>query len=196
MNCLVIDTTGPDCAVGVFKGSNDAPVILSDTIGRGHAEHLAPMVKTALRTAHILPSDIERIAVCIGPGSFTGLRVGLSFAKGFALAHDRPLLGLDRLTLARADNPDALIILDIKRGDYAVSVPKNGNTIVNGADELEALIAAYEGECIKDPAINMKTLGRLCTRLNPDEFPPIAFYGRAPDAKLKGGRSLADRQHD
>jgi len=64
---------------------------------RGHAEALMPLIARVMKASGIAFSGLDRIAVTTGPGSFTGLRVGLSAARGIALAADRPVVGVCRL---------------------------------------------------------------------------------------------------
>jgi len=77
MIVLGLDTTGPDCSVSIV---DDAIVRahISKNIGRGHAEVLAGMVADVFAAAELTPNDVDRLAVCTGPGSFTGLRVALA----------------------------------------------------------------------------------------------------------------------
>src|SRR5579864_1945967 len=75
---------------------------------RGHAEALMPLIATVMSTAGVEFSDLDRIAVTVGPGSFTGLRVGIAFAKGLALAADAPAVGIGTL--------EALVAGDSARG--------------------------------------------------------------------------------
>src|SRR5260370_40949350 len=87
MRLLAIDTALDACSVTVFDTERDRPLsIESREIGRGHAELLVPLVDQVMKAAGVKFDSIDRIAVTIGPGSFTGLRVGLSAARGFALA--------------------------------------------------------------------------------------------------------------
>jgi tRNA threonylcarbamoyladenosine biosynthesis protein TsaB len=64
---------------------------------RGHAEALMPMVQRVLAASGLDFARIDRFAVTIGPGSFTGLRIGIAAARGFALVHDRPAVGISSL---------------------------------------------------------------------------------------------------
>ena len=65
---------------------------------RGHAEALMPLIARVMKSADLAFTALDRIAVTTGPGSFTGLRVGLSAARGIALAAKRPVVGLTTLT--------------------------------------------------------------------------------------------------
>ena len=185
MLVLGLDTTGRDCSACLTR--DDAVVAqASEPLGRGHAERLAPMVVELLASAGVAPPEIARLAVITGPGSFTGLRVALSYAKGFALPGRLPIIGVDRLSLALLDAPDALAVVDIRRGDMAVATFGAPPRVVS-QEEADALVAAHSGPVLRDPPIDLAAACRLARRAVPAEHPPVPFYGRAPDAKLPGG---------
>ena len=69
----------------------------SEPMERGHQERLAPLVAEVMAEAGVPFADLEQIGVTIGPGSFTGLRVGLAFAKGLGLALGKPVTGVPTL---------------------------------------------------------------------------------------------------
>jgi tRNA threonylcarbamoyladenosine biosynthesis protein TsaB len=95
---LGIDTSAAQCAVALF-GTGDAafdPVILRQAMDRGHAEHLFPMIDAVLDKAEIDYDGLSRIAVCTGPGSFTGVRIGVAAARGIALGRGIPVIGINR----------------------------------------------------------------------------------------------------
>lgn len=95
-----MDTALGACSVAVRVAGGTAAFEL-EIRPRGHTAALVPMVLRVLAGAGLNFSDLDRIAVTVGPGSFTGLRVGLSAARGFALATGVPLVGLTTLeTLA------------------------------------------------------------------------------------------------
>src|SRR5690606_2616572 len=96
MRILAIDTALGLCSAAVVQADRTLAV-LSEPMRQGHQERLAPMVRDVVREAGLAFVDLERIAVTVGPGSFTGLRVGLSFAKGLGLALDRPVVGIESL---------------------------------------------------------------------------------------------------
>jgi tRNA threonylcarbamoyladenosine biosynthesis protein TsaB len=99
MLILAIDTALDACSAGVLD-TDIAKMIAQESVPmkRGHAEALMPLIARIIREAGIAFADLDRIAVTTGPGSFTGLRVGLSAARGIALAANKPVVGLTTLT--------------------------------------------------------------------------------------------------
>ena len=99
MLILAIDTALDACAACVLD-TNAARLIAqeSQAMKRGHAEALMPLIGRVIGQAGIAFAALDRIAVTTGPGSFTGLRVGLSAARGIGLAADKPVVGLSTLT--------------------------------------------------------------------------------------------------
>jgi tRNA threonylcarbamoyladenosine biosynthesis protein TsaB len=99
MLILAIDTALDACAAAVLD--TDAVKVIaheSQAMKRGHAEALMPLIARVMKAAGIAFAALDRIAVTTGPGSFTGLRVGLSAARGIALAAGKPAVGLTTLT--------------------------------------------------------------------------------------------------
>jgi tRNA threonylcarbamoyladenosine biosynthesis protein TsaB len=99
MLILAIDTALDACAAGVLD--TDAGKLIaqeSEVMKRGHAEALMPLIARVMKASGIAFAGLDRIAVTTGPGSFTGLRVGLSAARGIALAANRPVVGLTTLS--------------------------------------------------------------------------------------------------
>jgi tRNA threonylcarbamoyladenosine biosynthesis protein TsaB len=99
MLILAIDTALDACAAGVLD--TDAGKLIaqeSQAMKRGHAEALMPLIARVIERSGIGFSSLDRIAVTTGPGSFTGLRVGLSAARGIALAANKQVVGLTTLT--------------------------------------------------------------------------------------------------
>lgn len=109
MIVLAIDTALGATQAGVFADGHPLAIV-SEAMERGHQERLAPAVQAAMRAAGTAFAKVDRIAVTVGPGSFTGLRVGLAFAKGLALALDRPCIGVGVLeALARSVTATGLV---------------------------------------------------------------------------------------
>jgi tRNA threonylcarbamoyladenosine biosynthesis protein TsaB len=93
---LVLDTCFNACSAALHDGRLLAS--RSQIMERGHAEALGPMIEGIFADAGVKPEALTRIVVTRGPGTFTGLRIGLSYAKGMALALNIPLVGIDSLT--------------------------------------------------------------------------------------------------
>src|SRR5215510_13856198 len=98
MRVLAIDTALHACSAAVLDSDRQA-IMASEslTMQRGHAEALMPLIARVMDSAAIEFKDLDRIAVTTGPGSFTGLRVGISAARGLALAAGKPAIGLTTL---------------------------------------------------------------------------------------------------
>lgn len=205
MLVLGLDTTGGDCAAAILHGE----ATLAETrenIGRGHVQCLGPMVRDSLIAAKLSVRDIDRIAVCSGPGSFTGLRVALAFAKGLALPHNIPVLGISGLWVraAMADPKGEKIVMaaqDVRRGEIFWQIFNRGHPvgvpILSSMTEAKAaltksmsltgsaavILGAEKAEDYIDPV----TLARLGAKANNEAHPAVPLYHRPPDAKLPGG---------
>jgi tRNA threonylcarbamoyladenosine biosynthesis protein TsaB len=118
MLVLAMDTCLGACSAALVRGEQTLAA-LSEPMTRGHQERLAPMVRELMAEAQAPFSAVDRIGVTVGPGSFTGLRVGLAFAKGLGLALGRPVAGVGVLhALAQAAAPagPAAAVIDAGRG--------------------------------------------------------------------------------
>lgn len=117
---LSIETGTDICSVALANDGELMALRESDE-GRDHAKKVALFVDELLRETGIQPSDLDAIAVGKGPGSYTGLRIGVSFAKGMCYALDIPLIAigsLDALTEVAREDYDAGI-LDIEEEEWA-----------------------------------------------------------------------------
>ena len=196
MIILGLDTTGPHCSVALV---DTAKVLAykSENIGRGHAERLAPMVQEVLAEAGLTAKDVDKIVVCTGPGSFTGLRVALAFAKGFALPRKLPVVGLSSLYVwaAQADpagEKKVISIADVRRGELCWSAVFNGQaaegSITQKAEAARETIAKLNPDIIiEDDIVDARRLAWLGAELSPADYPAAPLYSRGPDAKLPGG---------
>jgi tRNA threonylcarbamoyladenosine biosynthesis protein TsaB len=99
MLILAIDTALDACAAAVLDTESGSLIAReSQSMKRGHAEALMPLIARVMDQSDVGFAALDRIAVTTGPGSFTGLRVGLSAARGIALAAGKPVVGLTTLT--------------------------------------------------------------------------------------------------
>jgi tRNA threonylcarbamoyladenosine biosynthesis protein TsaB len=141
--CLGLDTALAACSAALIR---DRVVLAtaSEAMMRGQQEHLGPMVRDLLAEAGLSPSDVGRVGVTIGPGSFTGVRVGLAFAKGFAFARDIPCVGVGTLeALAGSVDQAGLCaaVIDAKLGQVYFQVFESGAALM-APDRLSVETAA------------------------------------------------------
>lgn len=120
MYLLAIDSATQVAGVALLR---DEQLVVEEfaNIGLTHSETLMPMVDQVLNNASVTVRQLDAIAVTIGPGSFTGLRIGLAAAKGLAMAADKPLIGISTLeVLAHNLSYSPLLagtILDARKGE-------------------------------------------------------------------------------
>ncbi|OPZ77001.1 MAG: tRNA threonylcarbamoyladenosine biosynthesis protein TsaB [Alphaproteobacteria bacterium ADurb.Bin438] len=126
MKYLVIDTSNTGTIVGIFNDKE--PLLISrDKDSSKQNEVLPILVRDMMARLDIKFSDIGKILVTKGPGSFTGIRIGLSFARGLGLSNGIEVVGIDNFDAlkgnVRVDN-DILIAIDSKKGDWFLKTPK------------------------------------------------------------------------
>jgi tRNA threonylcarbamoyladenosine biosynthesis protein TsaB len=123
---LALDTCLNACAGALVRDG----VVLSQIVEpmqRGHQERIALMTSELMAAASLTFPDLDRIAVTVGPGSFTGLRIGLAFAKGLGVALDIPCVGVGVLdALGRQKDGRVLAALDARGGAVHVRMFDNG----------------------------------------------------------------------
>lgn len=185
-------------------------------IGKGHAEHLMGIVDRVLAQAGKKLAMVERIAVTIGPGSFTGIRVGVAAARGFALALNIPTVGITTLeTMAaaqRVKTPGRAVLaaMDAKRGEiYLQSFSAEGEpfddprAVTN--EEAQAFASTFDGEITGSAAPLLRPeltgeyansfpisfVARLGAAADPSSGKPKPLYLRGPDAKPQAGFAIA-----
>jgi len=99
---LAIDTALDACSAAVLDTTGDRLTARSVAMARGHAEALMPVIATVMDDAGAEFAELDRIAVTVGPGSFTGLRVGVAAARAIALASGKPAVGVTTLAALAA----------------------------------------------------------------------------------------------
>lgn len=122
----MIDTAMTGCGVAVFDGVRDCTFDAYNDKAQGQAQQIIPMVQDVLVQAEIPFEDLSDVVVCIGPGTFTGIRIGLSAAKTFGLAMDIPVWGITSLqalalsALQQGVDDEMLVIVETRRQDFYV----------------------------------------------------------------------------
>lgn len=116
---LNIETSGTNCSVALSNGVSVTNIAESNTGNFSHAEKLHVFIKQVMEEASVNAEDIDAIAVSKGPGSYTGLRIGVSTVKGLCFAWDKPLIAvetLEVLALQKTVETDYIIpLLDARR---------------------------------------------------------------------------------
>jgi tRNA threonylcarbamoyladenosine biosynthesis protein TsaB len=179
MLILAIDTALDACAAGVLD-TRSSQLIARETqpMKRGHAEALMPLIGRVMAEAGLAFTALDRIAVTTGPGSFTGLRVGLSAARGIALAADKPVVGVTTLTAYAApvvstnSAPPVIAAIDARHDHvYFQAVSGDGSALLSPrvAPISEALAAARFGA----PHLVGNAAQLLADRWPADAAPPV-----------------------
>jgi tRNA threonylcarbamoyladenosine biosynthesis protein TsaB len=197
MLTLAIDCCAHLCAVAIHD--NQTGQILAETsedIGRGHAEILIPMIDMALAEAKAGYADLHQICAIAGPGSFTGIRVGLAAARGLALGLKVPAYGISRMaglyhaaltdSHTAENNPNILVVIDARRSEaYCEYFGVGGNfppgIFVADLDKVARLLA-------ENSALNVHLCGNaapMIARLSEEKTilrtfatPPVGLLAR------------------
>src|ERR1700724_877267 len=159
MRVLALDTALDACGAAVLD-TERRDLLASETqpMSRGQAEALMPMVARVMDAARLDFSDIERIAVTVGPGSFTGVRVGIAAARGIALAAGKPAIGLTTLAAVTAPHVAAgfagtvVRVIDARHGHVYMQVFGPGGRAAI-PPRLAAVRAAVEAARSHTPAL-------------------------------------------
>ena len=195
---LAFDTSTAACTAALFDGSGACVARKDELIGRGHSERLVPMIAELMdgRTA-------DKIIVGVGPGSFTGIRVGIAAAHGLAIGWGAELSGMSSLALLAAgvDESDVAVATIGGHGELFVQQFVSGQplgelrnlpptiaaaeisaelVVGSGAEQLVAGRGWGEARAAWPSAANAM---RLADRLRSVPAKPV--YARAPDAKAK-----------
>ena len=204
LRILAVDTCLAACSAAVVEGETTL-FSLSESMVRGHQERLAGMVREVMVKAGLGLTKLDRIGVTVGPGSFTGLRVGLAFAKGLGAALDRPVIGVGSLEALAAERPGLTVaVVDARRGQVYVQAFEGGLARMQPA-ALLAEDAIAEIRRLGAPAALVGSGAPLLAQAFPQahlapnavpdpvmvariaartERPPTPLYLRAPDAVL------------
>jgi tRNA threonylcarbamoyladenosine biosynthesis protein TsaB len=208
MPLLLMDTSTARCAVLVRAGGVDFSI--TETGTRGQDARLAPMVQEVLSRAGLGAKTISKIGVVVGPGAFTGVRIGVAFARGLGLALKRPVLGfnaLDVFALGASSGGHSAGVCAIGRGELAYRLCKNN--VLQGSYETAPVadaqaqilgfangepvhlagsgVSLISGAAMVDSGLHDLDLARLADFLVAGTLPTLEalpWYHRPPDAKL------------
>ncbi len=169
MRVLALDTALESVSVALYDAAQDAIAwSASVAMARGHAEALMPMVAEALAATGWVFASLDRFGTSIGPGSFTGARIGIAAAQGFGLVHQRPAVGVSTLTALAApllfadDKTAVLAALDARHGYVFAHLYSEDGLSVFGPErvampDLMEKIAAYAGGRVR-----LSVVGSVC----------------------------------
>ena len=207
MIVLCLDTCLSACSVAVLDGDR-VLAHASEVMARGHQERLAPMAEAVMAKAQLPFSALDRIGATVGPGSFTGLRVGVAFAKGLASALGVPAVGIGALEALAAearglvfaaidarreqvylqgfDEGAALMAPDVLPVGVAAArladVRQGRSVTLIGSGAPLLADAAPGARVILAGGCDARTVARLAAARAPGPLLPL--YLRAPDARL------------
>lgn len=196
LTILAIDTSQGGCSVALWQKAAVKVSLHEEKLGQ-QSKHLVPMIEKMLTASGMEYADCDAIACTIGPGGFTGIRVGLTVARTLRLATNKPLIGLSVLeVMAHASKlqGDILSVIDAHRGQYyaqrfrrlkkleSVSDPmlvdaKLIPALAHGAKQVQAGITAED----------VAALAHERWAAGKRKFPSAPLYIREPDAKLPAG---------
>ncbi len=162
---LALDTSTSTVGLALYNGAE----VLHERIWKSrfnHTQELAPMLHQALEQSAASYDDLIAIAVAIGPGSFTGLRIGLALAKGIALAHHLALIGIPTLNILAAAQPlssePLIAVLRAGRGRFAIQ------RFTAGKKEWHAM-GTLEVKTLDELLLEIEKPSLICGELNGDE---------------------------
>ncbi|MBC8038643.1 MAG: tRNA (adenosine(37)-N6)-threonylcarbamoyltransferase complex dimerization subunit type 1 TsaB [Rhizobiales bacterium] len=210
MKLLALDTAMAACSVAVHQ-SGDVLAEAFVAMDRGHAEAIAPMVRDVMAKARLEFAALDRIVVTVGPGTFTGVRIGLAMARGLGLALDIPVIGIDTLSAIAANAPATdtplFVAADARRDEVYGALFASGkmlrapavlsmkaclqllpegpvHVLGTGADAVIA--ASTRDDLTRNRAGDLPDAAKFGSHgfdLVPSKAMPTPLYLRAPDAK-------------
>jgi tRNA threonylcarbamoyladenosine biosynthesis protein TsaB len=164
MKLLAIDTAMAACSAALHESGSVLAKAFA-AMERGHAEAIAPMVRDVMAQASLEFAALDRVVVTIGPGTFTGVRIGLAMARGLGLALNIPVIGIDTLSA------------------IAANAPQTGRPLLVAADarkdEVYAALFDGAGKMIRAPAVISL---EACVQLLPQG--PVQVMGTAAEAAI------------
>ncbi len=185
---LAFDTSAAHCAAALLSGGQ----IIADAfepMEKGQAERLIPLLESILTEASLTWRDLAALAVCTGPGNFTGVRIAVAAARGLALGLGIPAIGVTRLeALAHGLPRPITVIEDARRGEAYVQTFDGGTARLASLAGLPATAAhPATGNAAVDPQPPAMPLTHAiahiaATRLGTPQPRPAPFYLRGADA--------------
>lgn len=208
MLILSLDSAGHGCAACVWQ-DGEILALREERMERGQDARLMPLVLETMAQAGTDFAQLDRIAVTRGPGSFTGLRIGLAAARGMGLAAEKPVVGVDRFRIYRQAAAGPLfVLLDSKRQElFCQFCPAEGGAhepVMMTPDEITAFLCAHpeakltgdeagrlalgggwEMLALPQPEVVLAASLAAQAALDDPAFQPRPLYLRAPDVTVR-----------
>ncbi len=176
---LAIDTSAAHCAAALLCG--DRVAVRVEEMAKGQAERLVPMVTELLEAEGFSMADVGLVAVGVGPGNFTGIRIAVALARGLALGLGVPAIGVTGFDAARTEGAE-WVVLPAPRGQvYAQRfLPEPEAALIVDPGEVVGRIAHLADMPVADFVV---AIGRLAlARAGVAQPRPAPFYLRGADA--------------
>jgi tRNA threonylcarbamoyladenosine biosynthesis protein TsaB len=217
MLILAFDTTAAACSVALWR---DGTILKAEheAMKQGQAEALVPMIERTLKKCDVDYAALDRFAVTVGPGSFTGVRVGISTGRALGLAANKPVIGVKTTEVLAAAAPEKgariLAVIDTKRGDLYAQLfdpglkppgniqiatpqtlpqwigPKPVTLVGDAAATAANILGSNAVVSSANPLPDVATLAQIASMREPSAQDLVPAYARAPDAvrPKAGGR--------
>ncbi len=195
MNLLAIDTSGSHLTVLIKKG-DEIVVNHTENAGLKHSVTLLPEIENALTKAGLTLSEIDAFCSVTGPGSFTGIRIGVSTVKAFAYAFSKKVLSVTSFDVIAYDSckDKALAVIDARHGNYYACGYKGGEVCLEPCfiteSELNALSSEYEVITLESANLQNGLINAVNKRLD------SATYDRESIVPLYVKKSQAEEEAD
>jgi tRNA threonylcarbamoyladenosine biosynthesis protein TsaB len=173
---LAFDTSAARCAAALVSGDR-VLAARDEPTDRGHAERLLPMLEEMLAEAGSRWADLAGLAVCTGPGNFTGLRIAVAAARGLALALAVPAVGVTAFEALAGPAGTATVAIADRRGTVFVQAFRDGVPLGDPAP-------GEHPAPLREPALRVDcvVLARIAARRLGSAPPPAPLYLRPADA--------------
>lgn len=203
MLILSIDTSGREGSLALLRGSAESAQVLElvPLAGRQYSAELIPLLAAALERQKISKQDIEAYAVVTGPGSFTGLRVGIATVKGLAEIFGRPIAAvsmLEAIALTTMQVGKVIAALDAGRrevyvGEYEVSTQgaRCASEMLLSLDEFGKRLDANPSAQLITSELHIAEAARFHTQVKQVERPQADEIGRIGLKKIPAGETVA-----
>lgn len=192
---LAVDTAAPRLQLALLLPDGRVEVSIDD-IATGHAEILFDRIAALLAANRVGYDDLARVVTTTGPGSFTGLRIGLSAARGVGLARGIPVVGVPSLVaLSLSATGAASVLVDARRGEAYFQLFSGPGVPLGPAQllpiEMARAAADPRAELIEGPFVDIEAVVRYGAAADPLVHPPEAAYVRDADAKPQTAARIA-----